>query len=251
MSQQINLFNPIFLKQKKQFSASTMVQALGLLLTGVIAFYGYASFGTADLVQQADETARQYRQTKERLARTSARYAPKKADARLEAEVNDLQSLVTARQTMLGGLGNDVRTGSTSYAEYMRALARQSVGGLWLTGFKLGRGGAELEILGRALQPELVPSYIRRLGQERAMHGRTFDSLGMAHRQAALPVDASRPAGAPTTYDYIEFRLGSIYGELPAAALAEVTGAPAAVLPQGGVAQGPAPSAQNPAGPPK
>ena len=32
MSQQINLFNPIFLKQKKKFSAVSMVDALAVLL---------------------------------------------------------------------------------------------------------------------------------------------------------------------------------------------------------------------------
>ena len=35
MSQQINLFNPIFLKQKKTFSAVNMLDALALLLVGV------------------------------------------------------------------------------------------------------------------------------------------------------------------------------------------------------------------------
>ena len=32
MSQQINLFNPIFMKQKKYFSVTTMLQALGLIV---------------------------------------------------------------------------------------------------------------------------------------------------------------------------------------------------------------------------
>ena len=36
MSQQINLFNPIFLKQKKIFSAAAMAQALCVLLGGVL-----------------------------------------------------------------------------------------------------------------------------------------------------------------------------------------------------------------------
>jgi hypothetical protein len=230
MSQQINLFNPIFLNQKKQFSAWTMAEALGLLLAGVIAFYGYVSFGTGDLVKQADETARQYNQSRERLAQATARYGPKKADTGLEAQVNDLQAQVNARQTMLSGLGNDVLTGDTGYAEYLRVLARQSLAGLWLTGFKVGRGGAEMEIVGRALQPELVPSYIRRLNQERAMQGRAFDELSMTQRQGALP------AGAPAAYSYIEFRLGSNRVEL---------------APPGALAQGSPQRAQNPAGSPK
>jgi hypothetical protein len=215
MSQQINLFNPIFLKQKKTFSAVTMLDALALLLVGVAAFYAYASIESLNLDRQSVETARQYNQSRARLVETSARYAPKKIDASLEAEVNNLQAQLNARKAALDNLGIGLLAHGVSYAEYMRALARQSLAGLWLTGFRVGKGGAEMEIIGRALQPELVPSYIHRLNQEPAMHGRAFDSLSMTQHAGALPADASRPAGAPAGYSYTEFRLGSSHAELP------------------------------------
>jgi len=221
MSQQINLFNPIFLKQKKTFSALNMLEALGLLLIGVIVFYGLAGFQTTELARQAGETARLYRQSKLQLAEVSARYAPKKADAELDAQVASLQAQISARQALLGSLGVGALTNDTSYAEYMRALARQSLGGLWLTGFRVSNGGAQMEIVGRALQPELVPSYIRRLNQERTMKGRAFDSLSMARRQEALPADVTRPGSTPPDYSYTEFRLGSSHAELPSVVAAE------------------------------
>ena len=49
MSQQINLFNPVFLKQKKYFSVMTMLQALGLIVLGSIVFYGYAWYQVQQL----------------------------------------------------------------------------------------------------------------------------------------------------------------------------------------------------------
>src|SRR3972149_10359360 len=82
MSQQINLFNPVFLKQKKTFSAVNMVDALALLIVGVALFYAYATIETLNLDRQSVETARQYYQSKARLADISARYAPKKTDPR-------------------------------------------------------------------------------------------------------------------------------------------------------------------------
>ncbi len=220
MSQQINLFNPIFLKQKKILSAVNMLEALGLLFIGVIVFYGIASFNNTELARQADETARHYRRSKLQLAELSARYAPIKIDVALEAEVKNQQAQVASRQALLDSLGVGALTNDTSYAEYMRALARQSLGGLWLTGFKVFNGGKDMEIIGRALQPELVPSYIRRLRQERTMQGRAFDSLAMEQRQGQLPADASRPGSAPERYSYTEFRLGSTHAELPSAGLA-------------------------------
>jgi hypothetical protein len=56
MAQQINLFNPIFLQQKKHFSAVTMLQALGLLLAGILVFYAYASFETHKFARVAENS---------------------------------------------------------------------------------------------------------------------------------------------------------------------------------------------------
>lgn len=240
MSQQINLFNPVFLKQKKVFSAVNMLDALALLLIGVFAFYAYASIKSLNLDRQAVETARQYDQAKLRLAQAGARYAPKKIDAALEAEVNNLQVQFSARKAALDSVGISAPAREAAYAEYMRVLARQSLAGLWLTGFRFARGGAEIEIAGRALQPELVPSYIRRLNREPSMHGRAFESLSMTQGQAALAADASRPDAAPATYDYTEFRLVTTHGELPAQAAART----AAELPHE-LAPGPQPQAQS------
>jgi Fimbrial assembly protein (PilN) len=209
MTQQINLFSPIFLKQKKVFSAVNMVDAMALLLVGVALFYGYASIETLHLDRQSMETARQYYQSKTQLSQAGARYAPKKPDAALAAEVVALQAQVNARKATLEDLGGGVFGGGIAYAEYMRALARQSLAGLWLTGFSIGKGGTEMEINGRALRPELVPSYIQRLNREKALRGRAFDSLSMTQRDGTVPADASRPGKAPAKYVYTEFRLVS------------------------------------------
>ena len=221
MSQQVNLFNPIFLKQKRTFSAVSMLDALAVLLVGVAGFYAYASTETLNLDRQAVETARQYELSKARFSEASVRYAPKIVDANLEAEVKKLQAQVGARKATLESIGERQNASDVSYAEYLRALARQSLTGLWLTSFKVANGGADMEIVGRALQPELVPSYIHRLNQERAMRGRAFDSLSMTQREGALGENSAQPTGAPASYSYIEFRLGSSHAGRPAGRSAE------------------------------
>ncbi len=59
MAQQINLYNPIFLQKKKHFSTVTMLQALGLLLAGILAFYGYAVHESRALTRVADDSRKQ------------------------------------------------------------------------------------------------------------------------------------------------------------------------------------------------
>ena len=47
MSQQINLYSPLFRKQKKIFSGVAMAQATTLVVVGVLAFYAYVSLQTS------------------------------------------------------------------------------------------------------------------------------------------------------------------------------------------------------------
>jgi hypothetical protein len=82
----------------------------------------------------------------------------------------------------------------------MRAFARQSVNGLWLTAFDIVGDGAQMSLGGAVVSPQLVPSYIQRLGRERVMHGKTFSTLQM--QQPKKDGDRIVPR-------YVEFNLRS------------------------------------------
>jgi Fimbrial assembly protein (PilN) len=179
VSQQINLFNPIFLKQKKYFSALTMAQGLGMILAGSIAVAGYARVQLSALDAQAEATANQLKLSKAQLAKVSAEYAPRQTSKSLESEIARMEDDVRSQQQAVdivqrGALGN-----TSGYSEYLRAFSRQIVGGLWLTSFTIEGAGTDVELRGRALKPELVPSYIGRLKQEPIMKGKSFSTLAM------------------------------------------------------------------------
>jgi len=59
MSQQINLYNPLFLRKQKYFSARTMLQSLGLIAVGLLALYAYALVQTRGLERLAKSYADQ------------------------------------------------------------------------------------------------------------------------------------------------------------------------------------------------
>lgn len=212
MSQQINLFNPIFLKKKKYFSAVTMAQGLGLILLGSIVVVVYAKIQLDDLKAETVATSNQLKQTKAQVAKVAADYAPRQKSKELEEEITrveaDLRQQKQALDIVLkGGVGN-----TKGYSEYLRAFARQIVDGLWLTGFSISGAGNALELQGRALQPQLVPVYISRLRQEPAMRGKAFDTLAME-----MPGGGAEPAHDPAAAgkqrvhaSYIEFTLRSV-----------------------------------------
>src|SRR5918994_5923015 len=76
MSQQINLYSPIFRKQTKIFSATTMLQGLGLIVLVVTVFYYYMSAQSSLLELRAAETAQQLKSELERLKVYGARESP-------------------------------------------------------------------------------------------------------------------------------------------------------------------------------
>lgn len=205
MSQQINLFNPLFLKQKKYFSVVTMARAIAVLVSGLAIFYLYAVVQDGKLSQRAEESTRSYDLQKDRFIRVSAELAPGKIDTQLEQDLRAAEAAVAGRQNLLREMQTGVMGNTAGYSEYMRAFARQAVQGLWLTGIQIAEGGEQLALDGRALQPDLLPTYIRRLNGEAAMRGRPFESLTIAR----VTTKPEGPKNAPAPLPGVEFRLTS------------------------------------------
>ncbi len=177
MSQQINLFNPIFLKQKKYFSAFTMLQALGLIALGSVVFFGYAVYQVEQLSKQAADMNKRYVAEQKRLANMSSGFSLQQSEKMLADELKQVEAQAKLQDEVLSLLKSGALGNTEGYSEYMRAFARQSLKGLWLTGFDIAGDGSQMSLSGAVVNPRLVPSYIRRLGKEKVMRGKTFSTL--------------------------------------------------------------------------
>jgi len=207
VSQQINLFNPIFLTKKRHFSAVTMLQALGMILLGSVALSAYTAYRISALGKEADEIAAQLTALRGKAAKVNAQYAPKQKNKALEDEVRKAEIELKPLPQLLGMLQKGDFGNTAGYAEYMRAFARQIVDGLWLSGFRIDGAGSDIAIQGHALRPELVPVYITRLKREPALQGKSFAALEMQTPGAGQP---ERPAARQkTALAYIDFHLQS------------------------------------------
>ena len=210
MSQQINLFNPIFLKQKKYFSALTMVQGLGLILLGCLLLTAYAEFQLSLRTREAGASAAQLLKTKGQLITISAQFAPHQSDPMLDKEIGETEADIKSVQGVFDALQSGDFGNTKGYSGYFRAFSRQIVDGLWLTGISIYGAGHDINLSGRALNPELVPYYLTRLKRETEMKGKSFAELDIqtpkidASKNLDLKV-AKPPALAP----YIEFNLQS------------------------------------------
>src|SRR5258708_4859643 len=133
-----------------------MTQALGLIALGMAAFYGFAFWQDRSLARQTGESGKAYEQQKQRFANLTAELSPEKRDAQLDQDLKSIEAAIALRQSLLGELGTGALAGTTGYSEYLRAFARQTVQGLWLTSIQIAEGGGQLTMSGRALQADLV-----------------------------------------------------------------------------------------------
>lgn len=208
MSQQINLFNPIFLQQEKQFSAATMAQGLGVIAVAVLAFAGYSSHQAAQAGKAAAAAASALKASQERLAAMVEKARPAPPDKRLEEEIQQAETRLRASQQILDFVQNGQFREGQGYSRYLRALSGRVMPGVWLTGISIGVSN-EIEITGRAVAPELVPAYIRSLNAEAAFSGKSLGSMELRAQQAAAQPAQPGVPGSVSPARHIAFALRS------------------------------------------
>lgn len=208
MSQQINLYNPLFEKRPKPFSVRTMAQALGLIALGVLGLYVYAAVGTRSTERLAVPLSEQLNAHREQVTKLAKVPAATRSKA-LEAEVARLESEVKARQSTLHALGTGQLGNTAGFSEFLAAFGRQAIPGVWLTGITIGESGNELVVHGRALRADLMPAFLRALTNEPIMRGRKVTEMKLAAKGA--PPDEKGAEGKPREEPraFIEFSLSA------------------------------------------
>ena len=203
MSQQINLFNPIFLKQKKHFSARTMLQGMLVVVLGVVGVYALQVYQLGTLRTQERTMRAQAQQATQQLITASGG----KTSKALEDEVKRAEAELRTTQEMSGAVEAEVATGNEGFSRYLAAFARQPVSGLWLTGLTVA--GDDLEVRGRALRPDLLPVFIRKLSREELLKGKGFTAVSVTAKTETPSAGASQPRATQAPQRFVEFSLGT------------------------------------------
>jgi phage I-like protein len=223
MSQQINLLNPALIKQRDFLNPNNIVMTLGLLSALMLGYYGYAQKQLSLLTLQRSQAAVTLSATQAQLQQTTLLHTPHEMNKALIEQIAQLEQKETMQQQILQTVNLSSATPEKGYAALMRAFAKQSLDGLWLTSFSFDSSTEKLNINGRTLQADLVPEYISNLGNEPALKGKLFSALSMnlpkveGSKSAALqtnihadPSPASSEPEKTLAPKYIEFALQSV-----------------------------------------
>lgn len=204
MSQQINLFNPLYLRKEKYFSARTMLQSIGLIALGLAALYAYALMQTRELERVSGDYGRQLAAQRDQFIKLGGQGRSKL----LEAEVARLEADLRARGAVLAMVQGGEFGNADGFSRYFAAFGRHAMRGVWLTGFSVGESGNELKIRGRVLYPDLVPAYLKALNDEDVMRGRLVTELKLVARDESGARRGSAPAAAGPER-FVEFDLSA------------------------------------------
>lgn len=207
MSQQVNLYQPVFRKQKRRFSAAAMLQATGIVVLGIGLLYGYTGWQVRQQRVELAQTDKQLAGLSKKLDEISRRFGERLQSKELQAQVQKLQQQVAEKERLQRAL-RSARFNTQGFSDYFVAFARQHIPGLWLTGLDITGAAEQLTLAGRSTNPELVPRYLQRLATEQRLNGIEFRSFQMSRAAA----DAKGAA-----VSYVEFTVKTDGGGPPPA----------------------------------
>jgi len=207
MSQQINLFNPVFRKPPPSLlSALNLAICLAVTLFALSAtqLYSQQRLKGLDAELRAAQNLVKEKVAQNEMSKSAG--AARAKDVTLETEIAKLEAEIKLSKASIDALKTGAFAAQQGYAEYLRAFSRQALNGLWLTGFTIA-GGGDIALQGRVTNPDLVPAYIQRLNQEKVLHGRSFGTFEMRQPQAAAAATSDQNKGDKNLPRYLEFSL--------------------------------------------
>jgi len=208
VSQQVNLYSPIFRRQEKKFSARAMLQAGGAILVGVVVLAGLNLWQFLTLRSELKNAEQQQAVVLKQLEDARRQFKPRIGDPKLEEEVAKFEALLAVSSQAQTVLRRDIFGESRGYSTYFVAFARQSLPGLWLTGIDITGAGQAMQLSGRASVPERVPQYLQKLSAEKVLSGTEFKLFRLERPEEKddkgqpLPVQARKK---PSLEPYVEF----------------------------------------------
>ena len=173
--QQINLYQPILRKQKKVFSASTLLLGNLIILAGLLALYGYTYLQTHTLQHQYEQASSQRGERQQQLQRLRAQYPTPVADASLPQQLEQTRAQLRQQQNLLQAMRRYDSQPELRFSAQLHGLSRQVRGSIWLTRIELQPG--QVQLRGKTRDAEQVPRLVQALRQEAAFTGLVFQQV--------------------------------------------------------------------------
>lgn len=185
MHQQINLFQPVFRKQQKVFSATTLAQIAGAVAVLLLMLLGHARWTLASMEATASNLQQQYDHLQKQIGVLEETLRTPDTEA-LDSEIELLQTRIEERRELLVRFDDLAIENQSGFHAYFHILAEQHINGLWLEGVSVD-GNAHIEIRGSTLDARLVPAYLQRLARQADLSDTPFETVQLVRPDTQQP----------------------------------------------------------------
>ena len=185
MHQQINLYQPVFRKQAKVFSATTLLQIGAAVLLLLLVVLGHAHWTLRGMNSTARALEQQVNSQTQQLGILDDSYRTPDSDA-LDGDIERLRSDIDQRKTLLGQFDQLVTRHKDGFASQLQALAEVHLPGLWLEGVTVN-DDHRIELRGMTLDARLVPLYLQQLESREDLSPTAFETVSMTRIDNGQP----------------------------------------------------------------
>lgn len=185
MHQQINLFQPVFRKQHKVFSAATLAQMTAAVAFLLILLLIHASWTLASMEATADSMQQQYSHMQQEISTLEEALRTPDTES-LDNEIESLQTRIEARTELLARFDDLAIENQNGFYNQFHTLAEQYIPGLWLEGVNIDNK-ARIEVRGGTLNAQLVPVYLQQLAKQDDLSATPFETVKMTRPDPEQP----------------------------------------------------------------
>ncbi len=180
MNQQINLYQPMFRKQKVVFSAMTMLQVSVVFLVLFSSIYAFQALKVRPYKKQLSALGSELVQLEQQVNAMEQAQKKKGKSKLLESEIKKLTKQLEQKERIANILTSRSFGNAAGFSGYLESFARGHVEGTWLTKVDINAGGSLLGLKGKTLASELVPVYLQKLAEEESLKGSSFNVMEIA-----------------------------------------------------------------------
>ncbi|RQO55318.1 hypothetical protein DBR47_20800 [Paucibacter sp. KBW04] len=195
MVQQVNLLTPILLTPKRLLSATTILQAFGLLLAATLALGLWLSLqaqaSRQAFKQSQDRGAAEMQSLSQALAALPPPVDPKLLAQRLSELEQENQAQARVLSLIKGGLAAE----GWRHSDLLKNLAQTVPPTVWLASLRWQSG--HLELQGATLDPVALRTWLERLASKPMLAGLELGAVKVEKWSAEGPPVADNNEGSP------------------------------------------------------
>ena len=216
LRQQINLYQPALEPTDGPFRSESALRVCALAAACLLMVWAFGWWRVVRLEHAVRSLGEQQQRQDATMVALNAARAEGMTPEQMQARVAAMTAELAVRKRTLELLKSGTAGEAHGFSSRLAALARRPVQGLWIDHVVLSGMTDSMSVGGTAMDPDLVPRYLRGLAEERPLAGARFDELVIERPGAKPKGEGEHASDAPPAAPDRGFRFRAESGALNA-----------------------------------